>query len=144
MSKIYISGKITGLTPEKATANFEKTETYLREKGLQPINPMNLPHQHGGTWTEYMKEDLKAMMDCGAIYLMANYKTSKGANMELRLARELGMVIFYETQPPTTDLEKIIKQFFCRHFFTKITPKEKYLHRQHLKCAKCDQIKPIK
>jgi Asp-tRNA(Asn)/Glu-tRNA(Gln) amidotransferase A subunit family amidase len=91
--KIYISGKITGLDENEAFKNFNEAELYLRSQGHEVVNPMTLPHQHDRTWKSYMKEDVKAMMDCDAVYLLSNFRNSKGAMIERNIAKQLEMEI---------------------------------------------------
>lgn len=93
--KIYISGKITRIE-NKAPVLFEKAEKELQAQGYEVINPMKLNHNHDKSWQSYMKEDIKAMCDCDAIYMLNNSFESKGALIELRLARQLEMKIIYE------------------------------------------------
>lgn len=93
--KIYISGKITGLDLKDALANFEKAETELVAKGFEPINPMKkVSEQQGKTWKEYMLADIEILWDCEAIYMLDNWKDSKGARIELAIAKELDLEIF--------------------------------------------------
>ena len=92
--KIYISGQITGLELEEAKVLFEEAEILLLERGYIPINPMKLnPHTDGKTWKEYMLDDLDALFDCEAIYLLDNWQESKGARIEYQIAKEMDMVI---------------------------------------------------
>lgn len=93
-NKIYLSGKISGLPICEAIKNFESAENQL--KGLATIvNPMRLKHDHDKSWGSYMKEDIKALMDCDAIAMLPNYEESKGALIELNLAKSLGFEIIY-------------------------------------------------
>jgi len=94
--KIYISGRITGLVIEEATELFEKAENDLRAKGYDVVNPMTLIHNHDKSWQSYMKEDIKALCDCDAIYMLLEWGFSKGAEIEHRLALDLGMIVLYE------------------------------------------------
>jgi hypothetical protein len=64
--------------------------------GYEPINPMKLNHQHDLTWEAYMKEDIKALCDCEAVYLLRNYSDSRGALLELAIANELKMEVIYQ------------------------------------------------
>ena len=92
--KIYISGQISGLKLEDARALFERAEILLQKKGYIPVNPMKLnPHTVGKTWKEYMLDDLNALFDCEAIYLLDNWQDSKGAKIEYQVAKEMDMVI---------------------------------------------------
>ena len=94
--KIYISGQITGLSEETARYNFTMAHLNLRQQGHDPVNPMLLPHNHGKTWAEYMREDIHALLDCEAIYMLENWQESKGARIEFGLAIELGMKIIFQ------------------------------------------------
>lgn len=80
--KIYISGKITGLTPEEAFNLFNNAA-------------MTIPHDHDKTWLNYMRNDLKALLDCDAVFMLYNWKDSKGAKVEHDLAESLGLEIIY-------------------------------------------------
>lgn len=97
MQKIYISGKITGMVDE-AKILFEQAEIKLKEMGFHPINPMNLSSEHDKSWDSYMKQCIKAMCDCDSIYMLENWRTSKGAGLEFFLAKKLKMDIIYESK----------------------------------------------
>ena len=90
---MYISGKISGLEEKEAFDLFEAAEKDLKEMGWNVINPMKLPHKHDKTWESYMREDLKALMDCDAIRMLPNWRDSKGAIIEFKLAIDLGITI---------------------------------------------------
>lgn len=111
--KVYISGKISGLTTEEALNNFEIAENYLKDKfeskgvALTLINPMKLEHNHDKSWEEFMKEDIGALLSCDAIYLLKNWGDSRGARIERAIALELGIEIVYENYLNLFD--KIIK-----------------------------------
>ena len=92
--KIYISGKITGI--DNYADLFAHAEAKLRSQGYDVVNPVTLNHNHDKTWEMFMRHDIRAMMDCHAIYMLIGYTGSKGAMIEYRLAQELGMKIIYE------------------------------------------------
>lgn len=95
--KIYISGKISGIE-NKAFEIFERAEEKLKLEGFDVVNPMKINHQHDNSWESYMKEDIKSLCDCDAIYMLNNWSDSKGAKIELDLAMSLGLdVKFQET-----------------------------------------------
>jgi hypothetical protein len=93
--KIYISGKISGIEAE-APKLFEKAEKELSEHGFLVVNPLKLNHQHDKSWHSYMKEDVKALCDCDLIYMLSNWKDSKGAIIEHTIAMYLGLKVVYE------------------------------------------------
>ena len=93
--KVYISGKISGIENE-APELFDKAENYLMSIGHEPVNPMKLNHNHDKSWSSYMKEDIKALCDCDAIYLLSNWNDSKGAIIEHAMAEVFNMKVQYE------------------------------------------------
>jgi len=95
MTKVYISGKITGIENE-APLLFAKAEKHLQENKYLTVNPMTLNHDHDKSWHAYMKEDVKALCDCDAIYMLTNWKDSKGAIIEHEIAIYLGLKVIYE------------------------------------------------
>ncbi len=88
--KIYISGPITGYANFNKEA-FDSASTVIREAGHDPVNPQDLPHDHGKTWHEFMKVDIKAMLDCDAVLLLPGWANSRGATLEYRIALDLDM-----------------------------------------------------
>lgn len=92
--KTYISGAITGTTDYME--RFERAEQLLKAQGREVVNPTKLPHNHDKTWESYMREDIKALMDCDAIYLLRRWSPSRGAWIEFKLATELGLKIEFE------------------------------------------------
>jgi hypothetical protein len=95
-NRVYISGKITGLTEKEALELFKEAETELKKQGFEVVNPMTIPHEHGKTWVEYMREDLKAMLTCDTIFMLTNWQQSKGATIERNLALTLDFNIIYQ------------------------------------------------
>lgn len=92
--KIYISGKITGLDLETAKRNFKEVEEIITEMGHEPINPFNImPYDPKLTWSDYMAADLKELLDCKAIFMLENWRESKGAKIEYAVAVELKLII---------------------------------------------------
>jgi len=96
-NKIYISGKISGIE-EEALELFAKAESELQYKGFVMVNPMKLNHQHDKSWHSYMKEDVKALCDCDAIYMLSNWTDSKGAIIEHTIAMYLGLKVLYQNK----------------------------------------------
>jgi hypothetical protein len=97
-TKIYISGKISGMEAQASTL-FTNAEKMLKAKGFEPVNPMKLPHQHGKTWECFMREDIAALLQCQAIYMLHNWQQSKGAVLEYILAMHLDMDVQFQILP---------------------------------------------
>lgn len=79
------------LMESKAYYIFEDAENKIKRKGMIPINPMKLPHQHDKTWRSYMRECIKALMEVAYIYIPPNWKRSKGARIERLIAWLIGI-----------------------------------------------------
>ena len=94
-TKIYISGKISGIENE-APELFTKAEKELQAKGFETVNPMTLNHQHDKSWHSCMKEDVKALCECDEIFMLSNWIDSKGAIIEHTIAMYLGLKVRYE------------------------------------------------
>lgn len=98
IKKIYISGAITGIPYAQAMRNFvlSSLDARLRFPDAETINPMvEAPYREGNTWEDYMKEDLKLLLQCDAIFMQSNYKGSKGAMAEKQVAEWCGLEVFY-------------------------------------------------
>jgi hypothetical protein len=102
MKRIYISGKITGVVFEDALEQFALAEKKLCDMGYEVTNPMTIAHEHDKSWENYMRLDLKAMLECDSIYMLINWEASKGAVIEHNLAKDLGFKIHYQNTKKRT------------------------------------------
>lgn len=75
---------------------FESAENRLLEMGWEVVSPHRAPKMD--RWEEYMRYDLKMLVDCDAIFLLKGYSRSRGALLELQIARELGLRIYEEAE----------------------------------------------
>lgn len=91
---VYLSGPISGLDHNTCFQKFESVERMLVSAGLKVVNPMKLDHSHDGTWESYMRQDIAELMKCDAIYLLSGWEQSRGAKIEIKLAKELNFQIF--------------------------------------------------
>lgn len=93
MEKIYISGRITGLDLDECAKTFQEVEDILtNQMGYEVVNPMKLPHDHDKKWESYMKECIKALMDCTHIFVIQkDIEHSIGAKIEIELAEKLNI-----------------------------------------------------
>lgn len=97
MSKVYISGKITGLDYQEAYNKFESAEKEVINFGGAPVNPMKIcDNDPTKTWEDYMEIDLAALLRCEGIYMLNNWGASKGARVEYAVAKELGLTILFQ------------------------------------------------
>lgn len=97
MKRIYLSGPMTG-RPEFNFPAFHAAADVLRSKGLSVTNPAEIKPEGEPSWSACMRADIKAMLDCCTVALLPGWEDSKGANIEARLAIQLGMrVVEFET-----------------------------------------------
>jgi hypothetical protein len=95
--RIYLSGKMSGL-PDFGFPLFHAAAANLRSLGYAVTNPAELDEMHPGeelTWAEYLKRDIKALVDCTHIALLPNWTDSRGAKLEHHIATELGMTVLF-------------------------------------------------
>lgn len=88
--KVYIAGSITGTTANHKQRS-EEAETQLRRLGFEPINPDKLPENV--KYKDAIKEGIKKLQECDAIYLIPGWEVSKGANLEKHFAEVLDKLI---------------------------------------------------
>jgi len=93
--KVYLSGPITG-KPNLNIDEFQKYEDKFKELNFEVVNPHKL-HTEEETkrfgWHEFMRRDIKAMCDCDFVAVLNDWEKSKGANLEVYMARNVEMPI---------------------------------------------------
>jgi hypothetical protein len=92
---IYIAGKVTGIPHSECKEKFTKAEFILKKKGYSPINPLRLVDP-STNWQNSMKICIRLLLDCDAIYLLQDWKKSKGAKIEFAIAKLTGLKIIHE------------------------------------------------
>jgi hypothetical protein len=100
MKKIYISGAISGLDPEVVKQKFGEAEDRLQNQGWQTVNPLKNGLPAESTWEQHMGKDIELLLGCDAIAMLPGFSKSRGAKIELAVAREIGIeVIIVRKQP---------------------------------------------
>lgn len=97
MKRIYIAGKIGFLPEHVYKANFETGKREAASLGFSAVSPVDLPHDHERTWKAYMIEDLKALLQCDAVYMLDNWADSRGARIERWFALRYGKDVYYQS-----------------------------------------------
>ena len=93
MKKIYVSGGMTGIKDNNVPA-FNRAAKALRKKGYTVISPPELDRvSKHRTWEGYLRRDLSFLVKCDAIATLPNWKKSRGANLEIYVARALSMEV---------------------------------------------------
>ena len=96
--KIYVAGKITGLSRQEVEGKFRATAETLRNEGHDVFIPSVLPMYDSVPHEDYMHV-CYAMIDiCDAVYMLSDWQQSKGARMELQYAADWRKQILYEDE----------------------------------------------
>lgn len=98
--RVYLSGPISG-RPMANQDTFRAAESRLRAEGVKNIlvphdifmESQEAPQER--EWADYMRECVKRMMDCSHVVTLPEWDQSKGAQIEVRLARELGIPVIH-------------------------------------------------
>ena len=104
----YISGKISGIPVSDVKINFQTAETKVKEMGFIPVNPFDL-ESYSLSWKENMLNDIAMLFECDCIYMQNNYLGSKGAKIELNIAKEMGLKIIYAELSPNVIINEIVR-----------------------------------
>lgn len=110
MTKVFICGPMTGL-PDFNYPSFHEAGEYLEEHGFEirsgahrvnafketiPVDPPSTeetePHEH------YMRRSIYQLIQCDLIYLLDGWADSKGARLEVKIAKSIGLKTL-ELQP---------------------------------------------
>lgn len=104
LPKIYIAGPMTGIKDWNFPAFFEAEEA-LVSLGFDVVNPAHndgktveealenagSPERPNYTWAYYMRRDLPHVMGVDMIYLLPGWQNSRGAQLEVHVAKALGL-----------------------------------------------------
>lgn len=94
LKRVYICGPITG-KPDDNKPAFLGAQRVIDVLGYHAINPHDICKDiEPKEWAACMKADLKVMVDCDYIVVLKGWDGSKGAQLEVKIARELMMPVF--------------------------------------------------
>ena len=90
--KIYISGPITGMKNLNRESFTKAEELFSGICGVHTVNPFNI-QSNDKSWCGYMKADIAELIQCDYIAMLPGWWHSKGAVVEILLAKILGIKI---------------------------------------------------
>lgn len=108
--KIYVSGPISG-KEEANLPHFRLASEHLRARGHEVVVPHDIPAIHPNQTRPcppsyadgpehsaacYLRGDVAALVQCDALYMLAEWETSVGARFEHSVAAHCGLHVFYE------------------------------------------------
>ncbi|MGZ9667514.1 DUF4406 domain-containing protein [Pseudomonas sp. GNP014] len=91
-NRLYLAGPMTGFEDFNFPA-FNKMAADLRARGYVVENPAEQGVVDGAEWADYMAYDLTRLGLCGQVAVLPGWENSKGARLEVHIARELGMTV---------------------------------------------------
>ena len=83
--KLYIAGKVTGEDFQKCWDKFQDAQDLLEMYGFDVINPMKIVPKGTG-WEESMEMLRPHLLNSDFVYLLPDWKESKGSVIERDLA----------------------------------------------------------
>jgi hypothetical protein len=92
--KIYIAGKVTGLSIIEVTHKFGQAHVALRNNGFTPVNPLEVVNDFKCPWDIAMRKCIAALMTCDAVLLLPCWTDSKGAQMELSISQTVNIPVY--------------------------------------------------
>lgn len=87
-TKVFISGKVSGMDYLRAYQKFAEADRLLSQMGYSTVNPMKICKKHW-SWLRCMIVCLWKLTWCDKIYQLDNWRSSKGARIEYRWAKLL-------------------------------------------------------
>jgi hypothetical protein len=111
MKTIYLSGPMTGI-PDFNFPAFNAAAARWREDGFTVFNPAeNFQGRTDLPRAAYMREDLAQVMKADVVAVLPGWKDSKGARLEVAMARELDLpVVDADTKEPVTDHANVLEE----------------------------------
>jgi hypothetical protein len=96
MTKIYLSGAITGIAREAVERKFNDAAELLKNRNYEVVNPLKVILNPDASSRTAMKRLVPLLLNCDAIYLLNDWQFSEGAKIEYMLAQYTGMRIMNE------------------------------------------------
>lgn len=93
ITRIYIAGPMTGLVDFNFPAFFA-AEKALQASGFETANPARHgAGTPGASWADYMRRDIPDLLTCDAVAVLPGWGDSRGAALEVHIARSLDMPV---------------------------------------------------
>ncbi|WP_256588086.1 DUF4406 domain-containing protein [Pseudomonas sp. LG1D9] len=92
--RVYIAGPMTGIADYNFPA-FNAMADKMRAAGWHVENPADHGLVPGAQWADYLRYDIGCLASCEAIMLLPGWTASRGARLEVSIAKELGVVFMF-------------------------------------------------
>ncbi len=80
--KIYISIPISGRSGEEVMRKADNIKAALSRQGHSPVSPFDIYAGRKAVYEDYICHDLRAMLDCDAVFFCIGWEESCGCNIE--------------------------------------------------------------
>ena len=91
--RIFLSGAITSRL-DTYKEHFDRIAKKLDENGLDYYNPATI--DISTSWKDSMRMTIRELLDSDIVYLLKGYEVSKGAKLEIEIAKALKIKIIEE------------------------------------------------
>lgn len=97
--KHYLAGPMSGIEDYNFPM-FDKSAAELREMGMEILSPHEVDYgeteEDRGSlpYTDYIRGGLKLLLECDAIILLPAWQFSGGCQLEVMVARKVGMPVY--------------------------------------------------
>lgn len=92
MPRLYIAGPMTGL-PDLNYPEFNQWARLLRSEGFEVVNPAETALPSSTAWTTFMRAGISGLVTCDAVAVLSDWEQSRGAFLEVTLAKSLEMPV---------------------------------------------------
>lgn len=92
MKRIYVAGPMTGL-PHLNFPAFHAAAAELRAAGHHVENPAEINADPNAAWSDCMRADIARLVTCDAVHVLPGWENSRGASLEVHIARALGIEV---------------------------------------------------
>jgi len=118
-SKIYIAGPMSGIADWNYQAFFDAEKTLKEQHGYDNIlNPATNPkNPDGHSWSEFMRDAIKLIIQCDHAVFLNGWEKSMGANIEMLIAKSLGMGLFNVNLSPIININiniDVVNEGICQ------------------------------
>lgn len=106
-NRCYNSGRITG--EKNFVKNFIRADLCIIDLGHSPVNPLYNGLSDTAPWMLHMFVDILILLTCRHIYFQKNWRQSRGARVEYKIAKLLRMGIYYQEFETSKEYLKLNK-----------------------------------
>lgn len=101
MKKVYICGKVSGLSRAETVQKFAATAAMLQASGYEVINPLELVPEDTD-WPTAMRACIAALTTADHLYCLPDWTDSQGATLEHIVGESIGIRPHYAEFFPHT------------------------------------------